>query len=106
MKEAALGKGLHKTASHYPETEADIDSKLKGFCMLSIRANPRSYRKPKEVDIPFLNTKLLKEDTFAYDTGSAEGISTYRDDFYDLDQSDIAKDSAIIKGPSVGTPMC
>jgi hypothetical protein len=74
--------------------------------MLSIRANPRSCEKPEEIDIPFLNTRLLQEDTFAYDTGSAEGISTYRDDFYDLDQSDIAKDSAIIKGPSVGTPMC
>ena len=106
MKESALGKGLHKTVNPFIESEADIDSNVKGFYMLSIRANPRSYRKQKEVDVPFFNTKLLKEDTFAYDTGSAEGISTYRDDFYDLDQSDLAKDSAIIKGPSVGTPLC
>ncbi len=74
--------------------------------MLSVRTNGRSYKRPKEIDIPLLNTKLLKEDSFAYDTGSAEGISTYRDDFYNLHQSDLAKDSAIIKGPSLGAPMC
>ena len=75
MKESALGKGLHKV-SPFIESEADIDSNVKGFYMLSICANPRSYRKQQEVDVPFFNTKLLKEDTFAYDTGSAEGIST------------------------------
>ena len=105
-KKAALKVAFHKNSNDYSETESDLDSIVKGFCMLSIRANPRSYQKTKEIDIPFFNTKLLQDDTFAYDTGSAEGISTYRDDFYSLDQSDVAKDSAIIKGPSVGTPMC
>jgi hypothetical protein len=59
----------------------------------------------KKVEIPFLNTKLLQDDTFAYDT-FAFFKTTYRDDFYQLDRSDVAKDSAIIKGPSVGTPKC
>jgi hypothetical protein len=50
--------------------------------MLSLRTtNLRDYMQRNEVEIPFLNTKLLQDDTFAYDTGSAEGISTYRDDF-------------------------
>ena len=93
-------------SNDYSETESELDSIVKGFCMLSIRTNEESYKRPKEIDLPHLNTKLLKEDAFAYDTGSAEGISTYRDDFYNLDQSDIAKGSAILKGPSVGTPMC
>ncbi len=98
--------GFVKNSNDYSETESDLDSIVKGFCMLNVRTNGRSYRRPKEIDIPLLNTKLLKDDTFANDTGSAEGISTYRDDFYNLDQSDVAKDSAIIRGPSLGAPRC
>lgn len=106
-KEAAFRLSFQKNSTDYTESESDLDSNVKGFCMLSLRrTNLRDYMQRKEVEIPFLNTKLLQDDTFAYDTGSAEGISTYRDDFWQLDQSDVAKDSAIIKGPSVGTPKC
>jgi hypothetical protein len=53
-----------------------------------------------------LNMKLHQDDTFVYDTGSAEGISTCEFDFYRLDTSEDAKESAIIKGPRVGAPIC
>jgi hypothetical protein len=37
---------------------------------------------------------------------STEGISTCESDFYRLDTSEDAKESAIIKGPSVGASLC
>ena len=49
---------------------------------------------------------LLSMTDAAYDTGSAEGITTERRDFLWVDDSIAAKESVSIRGPSVGTPGC
>ena len=74
--------------------------------MISIRTIPRELSRSKEISLSMLNMKLHQNETFVYDTGSAEGISTCKSDFYRLDTSEVAKESAIIKGPSVGAPIC
>ncbi len=74
--------------------------------MMGIRTVPREFSRSKEISLSMLNMKLHQDDTFVYDTGSAEGISTCESDFYRLDTSEDAKESAIIKGPSVGAPIC
>ena len=61
--------GFVKNSNDYSETESDLDSIVKGFCMLNVRTNGRSSRGPREIDIPLFKTKLLKDNNFAYDTG-------------------------------------
>ena len=49
---------------------------------------------------------LLGMTDACYDTGSAEGITTDKKDLLFVDESDRAKGSVRIRGPSVGTPGC
>ena len=49
---------------------------------------------------------LLGMTDACYDTGSAEGITTDRRDLLMVDESERAKGSVRIRGPSVGTPGC
>ena len=59
-KEAAFRLSFQKNSTDYTESESDLDSNVKGFCMLNLRrTNLRDYMQRKEVEIPFLNTKLL-----------------------------------------------
>ncbi len=53
-----------------------------------------------------MNTVLVDESSFAFDSGSGEGISVHRKDFVYLDESEEIKSSVEIQGPSVGTPIC
>ena len=69
--------------------------------MMGIRTIPRELSRYKEISLSVMNMKLHQDETFVYDTGSAQGISTCMSDFYRLDTSEDAKESAIIKGPSV-----
>ncbi len=58
------------------------------------------------MDVSCLSTVLVDESSFAFDTGSGEGISVHRKDFVYLDESEEAKSSVLIQGPSVGSPLC
>ena len=51
-----------------------------------------------------MNTVLVDESSFAFDSGSGEGISVHRKDFVYLDESEEIKSSVEIQGPSVGAP--
>ncbi len=53
-----------------------------------------------------LNVQFFDMDSFAFDTGAGEGISTSLNDFVFLDTSIKSKKSILINGPSVGTPTC
>ena len=66
------------------DTESKLDTLIRGFCMMGIRTVPREFSRSKEISLSMLNMKLHQDDTFVYDTGSAEGISTCESDFYDL----------------------
>ncbi len=73
------------------------------------RTVPRELSPSKEnseISLSMMHVKLHQENTFVYDTGSAEGISTNASDFYRLDSSKPARDSAVITGPSVGSSLC
>ena len=61
-----------------------------------------------EVDVSSMAVKDLLdvEHHFCHDSGSAAGISTKRDDFVWFDESEAAKKSVHIRGPSVGAPGC
>jgi hypothetical protein len=61
-----------------------------------------------EVDITSMAVKDLLdvEHHFCHDPGSAVGTSTKRDDFVWFDESEAAKKSVHIRGPSVGAPGC
>jgi hypothetical protein len=72
------------------DSESELGTLIRGFCMMGIRTVPR----------------VFFHDIFVCDTGSAEGISTCESNFYRLGTSEDAKEPAIIKGPSVGAPLC
>jgi hypothetical protein len=81
----------------------DIDMVVNKFLML--RTIPRECSTDK-LTISLMNTVLVDELSFAFDSGSGEGISVHRKDFVYLDESDEIKSSVEIQGPSVGAPFC
>ena len=82
----------------------DIDTIVNQF--LVVRTIPRECDSVSNVDVSCLSTVLVDESSFAFDTGSGEGISVHRKDFVYLDESEEAKSSVLIQGPSVGAPLC
>ena len=98
----ALKVDIDKTING--ESSSHIDQVVKGFWMIKIL--PRQTAKHDQMEIAAMNVNLVEDEMFAYDTGSAEGISTKSDDFVYLDDSTEAKNSIKIKGPSVGAPDC
>ena len=95
---ATISKEIHDV------DQDDIDELVKGFLM--VFTIPREPIKIDSETVGILGTSLVDMDSFAFDTGAGEGISTDRNDFVFLDCSDACKQSAIINGPSVGTPTC
>jgi hypothetical protein len=81
----------------------DIDKVVNKFLM--IRTIPRECSMDK-LTISLMNTVLVDESSFAFDSGSGEGISVHRKDFVYLDESEEIKSSVEIQGPSVGAPIC
>ena len=81
----------------------DIDKVINKFLM--IRTIPRECSTDK-LTITLMNTVLVDESSFAFDSGSGEGISVHRKDFAYLDESEEIKSSVEIQGPSVGAPIC
>ena len=86
------------------DDSTELDEIVKGFHVLGIVPHEKSQL--PVTNVTALNIELVKKNSFAYDTGAAEGISTNREDFLFLDESDEAKKSIRIKGPSVGAPRC
>ncbi len=60
------------------------------------------------MDLSCLSIVLVDELSFAFDTESGEGVSVHRKDFVYLDESEAARNSVQIQGPSVAgiTVMC
>jgi hypothetical protein len=82
----------------------EIDELVRGFLM--VRTIPRELSVDACESFTALNTALVDLDSFAYDTGAGEGISTCPDDFVSIDRSEKMTSSVKIQGPSVGTPTC
>jgi hypothetical protein len=82
----------------------EIDEMVRGFLM--VRTIPREVSVEKSDHITALNTALVDLNSFAYDTGAGEGISTRPEDFVYINQSPQMTASVKIQGPSVGTPTC
>jgi hypothetical protein len=70
-----------------------------------IRTIPRECSTDK-LTITLMNTVLVDESSFAFDSGSGEGISVHQKGFVYLDESEEIKSSVEIQGPSVGAPIC
>ena len=84
----------------------NLQDYLKSF--MAVRCIPRSTRNPTVVNIPALQISDLvnmKTDV-CWDSGSAMGISTDPNDMVYIDTSESARDSVVLRGPSVGTPGC
>jgi hypothetical protein len=81
----------------------DIDTVVNKFLM--IRMVPRECSTNK-LTITLMNTVLVDESSFAFDSGSGEGIPVHRKDFVYLDESKEIISSVEIQGPSVGAPIC
>jgi hypothetical protein len=81
-----------------------LDQLVMGFLTLSITAQDGVEGETRTVHS--LNVQFFDMDSFAFDTGAGEGISTSRNDFIFLDESIKSKRSILINGPSVGTPTC
>ncbi len=58
-----------------------------------IRTIPRECASDSVIDVSCLSTVLVDESSFAFDTGSGEGISVHWKDFVYLDESEEAKSS-------------
>ena len=87
----------------------DLSNFIASCCY--VRTIPRNMVEDKdamEVEISAMAVKDLLdvEHHFCHDSGSAAGISTRKEDFVWLDESDKAKRSVNIRGPSVGAPGC
>ena len=87
----------------------DLSNFIASCCY--VRTIPRNMVDDKdamEIDISAMAVKDLLdvEQYFCHDSGSAAGISTRKEDFVWLDESDKAKRSVNIRGPSVGAPGC
>lgn len=68
---------------------------------------PREQAGTQEVEVSVMTTSpLLNMTEAAYDTASAEGITTDERDLLTVDRSATARESVSIRGPSVGTPGC
>ena len=75
---------------------------------MMIRCIPRFINSPTVLNIPAMNTSDLvnMETDVCWDSGSAMGITTDPDDMVFVDSSESAKESVMLKGPSVGKPGC
>ena len=82
----------------------EIDELVRGFLM--VRTIPRELSIDECESFTALNTTLVDLNSFAYDTGAGEGISTCPGDFVSIDRSEKMTSSVKIQGPSVGTPTC
>ena len=82
----------------------DIAKAVNPFLM--VRTIPRECDESCVIDTSMLSTVLVDETEFAFDTGSGEGISVHRKDFVYLDESEEARKSVRINGPSCGAPSC
>jgi hypothetical protein len=71
-----------------------------------VRTIPREISVDACETFTALNTALVDLNSFAYDTGAGEGISTCPEDFVSIDRSEKMTNSVKIQGPSVGTPTC
>ena len=84
--------------------DGDDESWLSSFMMVTI---PRERKGGIPLDVTALASSPLHDlRDVAVDTASACTISTDRDDFLYIDESEKAKASVSINGPSVGTPKC
>jgi hypothetical protein len=81
-----------------------IDEMVLGF--LTVRVTTCDVVAEETRMVNSLNVQFFDMDSFAYDTGAGEGISTSIKDFVFLDTSIESKKSIQINGPSVGTPTC
>ncbi len=81
----------------------DIDKVVNKFLM--IRTIPRECSTDK-LTITLMNTVSVDESSFAFDSGSGEGISAHRKNFVYLNESEEIRSSVEIQGPSVGAPIC
>jgi hypothetical protein len=87
-----------------PLDQDAIDELISGFLTLSVTARDNVEEETRMVHS--LNVQFFDMDTFAFDIGAGEGISTSRKDFIFLNTSAKSKGSIVINGPSVGTPTC
>ena len=93
------------------EAEADgdeedaIDKIVRGFLM--VRIIPREQIKSREPLVyKALGNSPFDMESFAYDTGAGEGISTLGSDFVNIDTSESSRNSVSMHGPTVGAPTC
>jgi hypothetical protein len=105
-KKAKKGKEVTFLKTGVEESDEVADTKeiekiVRGFLMIRLNEGDG-----KTESITLMRSSLIEMNSFAYDTGSGEGISVRREDFVYLDESDRQKKSVIISGPSVGKPQC
>ena len=84
----------------------EFQNLLKGF--MYVKTIPRERMDKEVIDFSSLKVSNLMdmETDVCWDSGSAMGISTDLRDMVYVDSSDKAKESVILKGPSVGKPGC
>jgi hypothetical protein len=86
--------------------DTSLQDYLKTF--MAVRCIPREVNGPTVINVPALQTTDLvnMESDVCWDSGSAMGITTDPDDMVDVDSSESAQQSVILRGPCVGTPGC
>ena len=84
----------------------EFQNMLKGF--MYVKTIPRERLDKEVMDFSSLKvSNLTGMDTdVCWDSGSAMGITTDCRDMVYVDRSEKAKESVILKGPSVGKPGC
>ena len=92
--------------TNYIKSEDDqLENLLKSFCF--VRTIPREVLGKVTVDLSMLKVSPLPNmEDVCHDTGSAEGLTTLKSDMVYCDASVEAQESVIIRGPSVGAPLC
>ncbi len=73
---SALKVQIKQSSKAVGDPESELDTLIRGFCMMGVRTIPRELSRYKEISLSVMNMKLHQDETFVYDTGSAEGIST------------------------------
>jgi hypothetical protein len=108
MAVRAIGKKIAKAKKNRNESkdsDSDEDSWLAALMMMS--TIPRLLKTRVTVDIRSVGLTPLHDMTnVGMDSCSGTSISTRRHDFLWLDQSEEAKESVLVRGPSVGSPAC